>query len=126
MKRHHEMLADEDIDLMALASVGCSGESVKDDEVIAVILIEFRTLPAALDVFHGQRMETEFLPDTGDLLRSRIDDIDPDRGAPVGDDLVEVLEARSGDRLFRASMKNELDHGRPPLPQAFRPIALKA
>jgi hypothetical protein len=69
-------------------------------------------LPAALDVFQGERMECEFLPDLSDLLRRRIDDVDPDRGVLVGNDLVEILEARSGDRTIRASMKDELDHDR--------------
>src|SRR5215207_9527845 len=105
------MLTDEDIDLMALAPVGLGDDCVKDDELIAVVLIDFRTLPAALDVFQCERMKIEFLSDVSDLLRSRIGDVDPDRGVLVGNDLVEVLEARSGDRTIRASMKNELDHG---------------
>ena len=97
--------------------------AVKDDELIAVVLIDFRTLPAALNVFQCERMELEFLPDVSDLLRSRIDDVDPDRGLLVGNDLVEIFEARSGDRTIRASMKDELDHGWPPLPRASCLIA---
>ena len=42
---------------------------------------------------------------------ARIGDVDPDRGVLVGNDLVEVFEARIGDRTIWASMKNELDHG---------------
>jgi len=68
-------------------------------------------LPATLNVFQCERMELEFLPDVSDLLRSRIDDVDPDRGLLVRNDLVEIFEARSGDRTMRASLKNELDHG---------------
>jgi hypothetical protein len=105
------MLTDEDINFMTPASLGLSGETVKDDELIAVVLIDFRALPAALDVFQRQRMKLEFPPDAGNLLRSRIDDVDPDRGVLVLDDLVEILELCSGDRSIRTSMKDDLDHG---------------
>src|SRR5829696_6829632 len=105
------MLTDEDIDLMAVAPVGLGGNCVKNDELVVVVLIDFRTLPTALDVVQRERMECVFLPDLSDLVRRRIDDVNPNRGVLVGNDLVEVLEARSSDRTIRASLKDELDHG---------------
>ena len=62
MKRHHKMLADEDIDLVAVATVDLGRDCIKDNELIAVVLIDFRTLPAALNVFQCERMESNFFP----------------------------------------------------------------
>ena len=115
VERHHVVLAEENIDLMALAAVSFRGQSVEDDELVAVVLVDFRALPAPSHIFQGQRVKPELLPDVRDLLRSRVDHVDPDSGVLPRDDFLEVFEASFGDRTVRAGVQDDVDHAQPPM-----------
>ena len=78
---------------MALALVGFCGQSIKDDELVPIVLVNLWPLTAAQCVFKGKRMKPKLLANGGDLVGSWIDNIDPDRGLLLSDELTQFLDA---------------------------------
>ena len=75
-----------------------TGQSIKDDELIFVVLVDLWSLATTQGVFEGKRMKAKLLANAGDLVGSRVDDVDPERRALLGNQFAQILDARVGNR----------------------------
>jgi hypothetical protein len=76
----------------------CSGRSVHDHEPGVAVSLDLRPFVRLQGILDRQRMEAELFPDEREILRLRIDDVEPHEWLGAAQNVANFTEGREGPR----------------------------